>query len=205
LPCKSVEERTVQFRIFGRVVTLNFRVTKIEEPVLGIRSNLDNKSIYNDGLHILMLDCDDVPKEVLVDRLIKLQHRFKLGDATVMKSSLKTIYWIEINSSFPFVHFMKKKIIKRHIYFFGDPMIYWDAFKIIHFATNELKIVDEAYSRWRGIRPNMVLRTSPKSDGFVPEEDFVIKSPFVKPEIKWFRDFVEKMLMGEIKNRGDEK
>ncbi len=180
------------------VFTLNARLTKLEKEVLGVRSNLDRKSIYNDSLHMLMLDCDEIKDEYLIQCLIKLQHEFKLGDAEVYTSSLKTVYFFGLSSKFPFIHVIKKQIKKRHIYFFQDPMTYWRALKIIHYATVELKFVDEAFARWRMARPNMVLRISAKSNGFVPEPDFIIQSTFAKPEVKWFKESVRELLRGEM-------
>ena len=144
-----------------------------------------------------MFDCDDIPKRHLIKELIELQHEFKLGDAEVYRSSKKTVYYFETSKRFPFIHARKEIKRKWHVYFFQDPMTYWKAFKIIHYATNVLRIVDEAYSRWRGIRPNMVLRLSPKSDGFVPEPLFIVRSPYIKPDVKWFKSEVYRMLQFE--------
>jgi hypothetical protein len=44
---------------------------------------------------------------------------------------------------------------------------------------------------------------SPKSDGHIPEPEFILKSPYSKPEIKWFKDYVYGMLKGE-ESRMDE-
>lgn len=183
----------MQFRVLGYVVTLNARATKLEKEVMGIRSNLDKKSIYNNGLHILMMDFDDVPREMLIRELIEIQHRHKLGDAEVFQSSMKTVYTIERIRSFPFLDVQKRLIKKWHVYFFQDPMTYWKAIMIIH-GTNG---VDESYKRWRMIRPNMVLRLSPKSDGFVPRPIFTVTSPYVKPNVNWFRDQVYEFLKKE--------
>jgi len=139
-----------------------------------------------------MLDYDEIREDLLVKKLVDLQHEFKLGNAEVFTSSIKTIYFFGFSRKFPFLHVIKKPIKKRHVYFFQDPMVYWRALRIIHKSE-----CDEAFRRWRMIRHNIVLRISPKSDGHVPKPDFVVKSPFAKPEIKWFKRNVYEMLKGE--------
>ena len=187
----------MKFRLGKYIITLGFRITRLEAEVLGIRSNLDSKSVYDGGKHVLMLDCDEIADEILIRSIVELQHRYRLGDAEIYTSSMKTVYQVGFNGAFPFIHAKEKKITKRHVYFFQDIMDYWRAVEIIHFATNVLKIVDPAYSRWRGIRANMVLRESPKSNGFVPQFDFIVESPFKKTEIKWFKESVVQMLDAE--------
>lgn len=191
-------ERTVQIQIGKYILTFNARMTKLEREVLGIRSNVDDISIYGNGKQILMLDCDDVPSDVLARSLMKIQHKFLLGDAEVLTSSRKTVYSIGADRKVPFLHIRKKIVKKRHVYFFQDLMTYWDAIKVIHYATNVLGIADEAFARWRMIRSNMVLRISPKTKTDIPEKEFVILSPFHKPDLKWFKDSVYKMI--EVEN-----
>lgn len=191
------EMRAVQFRIRNYIFTFNVRATKLEKCVMGIRSNLDKKSIYNGGLHILMLDADDVTKDNLFKGIMALQNKFKLGDAEISRSSIKTIYQVIMNKKIPFFHIKKKRIEKWHVYFFQDQLDYFQCVKIIHYATNVLKITDPAYSRWRGIRKNMVLRTSPKSNGYVPKFHYKVISSYRKPDIKWFKEYVYKMIERE--------
>jgi hypothetical protein len=189
----------MQWRVFNRVFTLNFRWTFLEAPVLGIRSNLDEKSVENNGLHALLLDYDDILSDKeLIKELYKFQKRFRLGDCEVFKSSWKKIYRFILNKNFPFLHIKISTIKKRHVYFFEDMMTYWQAIKIIFLSS-----CDPAFKRWRMIRNNIVLRISPKSDGCIPEPEFIVKSPYSKPEIRWFKDYVYGMLRGEevIKNR----
>jgi len=184
----------MQWRIFNRVFTLNFRITKLESSVLGIRSNLDNRSVFNGGLHVLMLDYDArLPLEELIKELHDIQGRFKKGDCEIFISSIKTIYKLQANKKFSFIHILKIPIIKYHVYFFQDMMKYWEACEIIAYSS-----CCNAFKRWRLPRLNIVLRVSAKSDGFVPQPFMIIKSKYSKPEIRWFKEKVYRALKNEV-------
>lgn len=160
----------MQFRLFGRVFTIykkksgkdfrfNFRITKLEDPVFGINSNLDDKDVYDpEAKHILLIDFDDkliLPE--LVQECKRLQEKFKeiLGDAYIFESSPN----------------------KFHIHFYQE-MDYWTAFKIIHYSK-----CDEQYKRWRGSRDRMTIRLSPKESGFIPKLVMCVPSRYYKPEV----------------------
>lgn len=162
--------------IFGHVITIHGRITKLEPPVIGIRSNLDKLSLYHPkAKHLLMLDFDDKNDyQNLEKKLMKLQDRFGLGDCEIFESSYR------IKNG--------KRIPKYHGYLFGDFWHYFQCCEIIHYAV-KLELVDPAFARWRMIRPNIVLRFSRKA-GFVPKYVGTIVSKHYKPPIKWFRDFV---------------
>ena len=189
----KTERKKMQWRFLNRVLTINTRLTHLENPVLGIRSNLDNRSPFDGGLHALMVDYDArLPEEELIKELHTIQKKFKKGDCEVFISSIKTIYKFYFDSSIPFFHLKRIPIKKFHVYFFQDMMTYWEACKVIAFSS-----CCNAFKRWRLPRCNIVLRISPKSNGFVPQPYMIIKSKYSKPEIRWFKDYVYGMLRGE--------
>ncbi len=180
----------IQFDFLGRRITLSiklkgdfrfsFRITKLENIVIGFCSNLDKLPVYHPkARHLLMLDFDDkLPLEELKKKIRELQRVFCLGDCEIFESSPN----------------------KYHGYFFGDAFHYFHCCQIIHYAVNE-GMIDEAFARWRMIRPNIVLRFSIKS-GFIPKYVTTVKSPYKKEPIKWFRDYVYEMLkIEEEKNK----
>jgi hypothetical protein len=137
-----------------------------------------------------MLDYDArLPEEDLIKELNDIQNKFKKGDCEVFVSSIKTIYKFSFNRH-PITIIPIKKF---HVYFFQDMMTYWEAMKIIFYSS-----CCKAFKRWRMIRPNVVLRVSAKSDGFVPQPFMIIKSKYSKPEIRWFKDYVYSMLKNEV-------
>jgi len=178
-----LERRGLQVRIFNRVITtyfkkkkkdfrFHFRITYLEKEVIGINSNLDDKSIYDGGLHVLFLDYDDeltLPK--LMEECKRLQEKFKevLGDAYIFESSPK----------------------KYHVHFY-QPMNYWYAFQVIHFSK-----CDEQYKKWRGCRTNLTLRLSPKEEGFVPKLIMCVPSRYPKQEITFMKKQMGSLLAHE--------
>lgn len=186
--------------LLGRIYTIGFsiRSNPLEPPVLGIRSNLDTLSIYNPlSRHLLMLDFDDLNSlEALRGKIRILQTLFRLGDCYIYESSrIRT----ESNSIRIYPPFFGKTVetkSKYHGYFFQDSMTYFEALRIIHYCANTLKIVDPQYAKWRMMRPNCVLRLSPKKDGFVPSFIDIVKSPYshYEDEVAWFKDFVNQTL-----------
>ena len=173
----------MQFRVFGRVITIykkksgkdfsfHFRITKLEKPVFGINSNLDDKSVYDGGLHVLLIDYDNkLTLPELMEECKRLQEKFKevLGDAYIFESSPK----------------------KYHVHFYQE-MDYWTAFKIIHFSK-----CDEQYKKWRGMRFCLTLRLSPKTEGFVPKFVMCVPSRYYKEEVEWFKKQVVSLLIYE--------
>lgn len=180
-------EDDLQFRIGSYVITFfSFRITKIENPVIGINSYLKN------GNHVLLLDYDDISKKELIKDIVGLQHKFALGDAKIFRSSRKEFY--EFTHNFPFI---KKTIIKKwHVYFTQDERPYFEWMEAISYSK-----CDEQFKRWRLCRSCMTLRFSPKSSGYIPEPEFIVRSPFSKEET----GFEDKILFAinqekEVKN-----
>jgi hypothetical protein len=183
------EERGLQFRIFGRVITtyfkksgkdfkFHFRVTKLEDPVLGINSNIDNLNVYDDKAgHILLLDYDnELTLPELIEECRRLQEKFKevLGDAYIFESSPK----------------------KYHVHFY-QPMTYWLALKIIHFSK-----CDPQYKKWRMCRNNMTLRLSPKEEGYVPKIIMCVPSRYPKTELMFMKKQMASFLAHEYQKQG---
>lgn len=168
----------MKFQIGRYIFTVNFRVTKLQNPVIGLNSNLNRYSVYDKrNRHIPMLDCDDIPKKELIKNIIRLQKKFRLGDAKVLKSSIQKILKIDIDKKFPLFHIGFEKKFKYHIYFTQDSLGYFECLPIVHYSK-----ADKQFKKWRMLRDKMTLRYSPKERGFIPEPDFIIKSPFSKPE-----------------------
>jgi len=180
----------LQFRIFKRVITIynkksgkdfsfNFRITKLEAPVIGINSNLDSFDVYDPrAKHCLLLDYDDeLPLPELIQECKRIQEKFKdvLGDAYIFESSPK----------------------KYHVHFY-QRMPYFYALKIIHFSK-----CDNNFKKWRMIRSNMTLRLSPKETGFIPKFVMVVPSRYWKEEISFVKKEMASLLNMERKIKGE--
>jgi hypothetical protein len=144
-----------------------------------------------------MLDFDDLtPLDVLKGKIRILQTLFRLGDCYLYESSRIRTESNQIRIYPPFFYKQIELKSKYHGYFFQDTMTYFEALRIIHYCANTLKIVDPQYAKWRMMRPNMVLRLSPKQDGFIPSFVDIVWSPYghEKDEVTWFKDFVNQMI-----------
>ena len=182
----------MQFRILGRVFTIiskksgkdykfSFRWTKLEKEVLGINSNCDSKSIYENGMHVVFIDYDNkLTLPELMEECKRLQEQFKdtLGDAYIFESSPK----------------------KYHVHFYQQ-VTYWKAFEIIHFSN-----CDSQYKKYRGVRFNLTLRISPKGNGFIPKFVMIVPSRYYKEEDLFMKKQMaflltyEENLKREVKN-----
>jgi len=169
----------MQWRFFGRVFTWNFRVTKIESPVLGFRSSLNRYPIYDvRNRNVGLIDYDDrMTKKELKKEIRRLQRKFKLGKAKIATSSFKLVHSFFVNFKFPFIHKKTRRIRKFHVYFPNDVGHYFDWLPVIHFSN-----CDHQFKKWRMMRENMVLRWSPKDDGYVPELMEDVDSKHEKPD-----------------------
>jgi hypothetical protein len=174
----------MQFKIFGRIISVYFKKKgkdwkfsarcTFEEPIVaGIRSTLDNRDIYQGQLHFGMFDIDDnLPLEELIKKIKDVQEKFKefVGDSYIYETSPK-----------------------KYSFHFYNSASYWDWLKIAHYLSD---VLDPQYVHWRLFRPSMVMRISPKSNGFIPRLVCIVKSPYPKIE----NTFIKNSLL-EILNR----
>jgi hypothetical protein len=154
----------------------SFRGTKIQPPVIGVESVIEpEKDLYVDQMHIGMIDFDDNLTLLQLKYLTKIiQEKFKefVGDGYIYETSPD----------------------KYSLHFY-NPALYFDWLKVIHFCN---EYVDGAYCRWRMLRDSMVMRTSPKTEGYIPKLVAVIRTKYSKPELTWFKNSVFKMLKNEV-------
>ena len=180
----------MQFRIFGRVFTVIYhklgadykliaKSTKLEPPVIGINSYLDDGDIYGEQKHVGILDFDDnLPLLKLKAFVLKIQQKFNwVGSGYIYETSPGKYS----------VHFYQAKT-------------YWEWLKVVHFSKDA---IDPQYSKWRMMRPAMVMRFTPKTSGHIPRLVCVIKSKNNVAENAEFRNMMLTILGREAKSNQD--
>lgn len=156
-----------------------FRRTKLEEPVIGITSKASGGDFYKDQKHIGIFDFDDIlPLEHLVRKTIEIQLRFPefVGDGYIYETSPK----------------------KYSLHFYNHAT-YWDWMKVVHFCND---CMDPSYVRWRLFRNTMVMRFSPKSNGYVPKLVRIVRNNMRHREDEIMKVLLNSMLEQERKQEG---
>jgi hypothetical protein len=179
----------MQIRIFRRVVTfiinkknpdfgISFRITKLEPEVIGFTSLITGtgKDIYNGQKHIGIIDADDISTlENLAIKIKEIQEKFKdfVGDAYIYETSPK----------------------KYSVHFY-NPASYWDWLKVIHFSRDT---IDEQYCKFRLLRDNLVMRFTPKSNGFTPRLVRTVRTKHPQIELTHIKEMFNDILNKEQK------
>lgn len=176
----------MKVKLFNRVISISFskngkdwkfsiRSTFLEPLCIGICSNVDDKDIYEGQEHVGIFDFDDrLPVNDLREVVRMVQKKFHfVGDGYIYETSPK----------------------KYCVHYYNHAS-YWDWLMVVHYLR---ELLDPAFVRWRLFRPSMVMRISPKSNGYIPTLVDVIESDNQVIEDVKFRESVLLMLKNEMR------
>lgn len=177
----------MQVKLGNHVITATFRnnkgdrkfsirYTSLDIDVMGIRSNIDKNDIYTNQMHVGIFDIDDrLTLNELSSKILEIQEKFKdfVGNCYIFETSPK-----------------------KYSFHFYNPATYWDWMKVTHYCSD---ILDPQYVHWRLFRTTMVMRFTPKKNGYVPKLVRVIPSKYPKYEITAMRKSVLEVLEHENK------